>query len=64
MIRRTLAATILLAGTHAWAAGSAINSDSAAATRAADITRDGCVAIMAARQENSAMTRSSYATNE
>ncbi|CAD6548219.1 hypothetical protein ACFQ3P_40915 [Paraburkholderia sabiae] len=46
MIRRALDAAraaalfALLAGAHVWAAGTAIDSGDAAATRAADITRD------------------------
>ena len=40
MIRRAIAAAALLASCHAWAGGTAVATDSEAATKAADITRD------------------------
>jgi len=40
MIRRAIAAAALLASCHVWASGPAVLTDSEAATKAADITRD------------------------
>lgn len=40
MMRRAIAVAALLAGSHVWAGGKAVVTDSEAATAAADITRD------------------------
>lgn len=40
MIRRAIAATALFLSCYAWASGRAVVTDSEAATKAADITRD------------------------